>query len=78
MLADRSRSRTVKEHLKSLKHLATMFPLAAGPADITDRVAGDFKTKYAAGLTVRNHLLKPGEQASAHMHRPASPSGSGN
>src|SRR5690349_3150306 len=46
MNADGKRSRTISEYLKTLKHLAAMFPLAKGPADITDRMAGDFKTKY--------------------------------
>src|SRR5262249_49330798 len=57
-------------YLKSLKHLAELFPLAKGPADITDRMAGDFKTKYAAGRTVRKKNLMKGEQAPAHERRP--------
>jgi site-specific recombinase XerD len=70
MLADGKRPRTVSEYLKSLKHLAAMFPLAKGPADVSDRMAGDFKTKYANGRTVRKKNLKRGEQATAHKRRP--------
>src|SRR5439155_1915801 len=34
------------------------------------RMAGDFKMKYAAGVTVRKKNVKPGEQARAHKRRP--------
>src|SRR5262249_42877158 len=70
MLAGGKRPRTVSEYLKSLKYLAAMFPLAKGPADVTDRMAGDFKTKYATGRTVRKKNLKQGEQAPAYERRP--------
>ena len=70
MVADGKRPRTVSEYLKSLKGLARMFPLAKGPADITDRMAGDFKTKYATGRTVRKKKVKPGEQPKGHKRRP--------
>jgi integrase len=70
MKADGKRPRTVKEYLKSLAHLAAMFPLARGPADITDRMAGDFKTKYANGVTIRKKKLKEGEVAKAHRRCP--------
>jgi hypothetical protein len=70
MLAAGKRPRTVSEYLKSLAILARLFPRARGPADITDRMAGDFKTKYAAGRTVRKKKLKPGEQAPARERRP--------
>src|SRR5262249_18524440 len=70
MEADGKRPRTVTEYLKTLKSLPKMFPLARGPADITDRMAGDFKTKYARGTTVRKKRLKKGETAKAHKRRP--------
>ena len=70
MLADGKRQRTVQEYLKSLKGLAAMFPLAKGPADITDRMAGDFKSKFASGRTVRKKNLKPGETAPARKRQP--------
>jgi site-specific recombinase XerD len=47
-----------------------MFPLARGPGDINDRMAGDFKRKYAAGVLVRKKNVKPGERAPAHKRRP--------
>lgn len=70
MEADGKRPRTVKEYLKTLTRLPEMFPLAKGPADITDRMAGDFKTKYAKGTTIRKKKLKEGEKAIAHKRRP--------
>jgi integrase len=49
MEADGKRPRTIQGYLETLRQLASMFPLARGPVDVTDRMAGDFKTKYAAG-----------------------------
>ena len=69
MEADGKRPRTVKEYLKSLTWLPGMFPLAKGPADVTDRMANDFKTKYAKGVTVRKKNLKEGEKAKAHRRK---------
>src|SRR5579884_1478499 len=70
MLADGKRPRTVKEYLKSLKHLADLFPLAKGPADISPGIAEHFKTKYATGRTIRKKRLKKGEVAKSHRRRP--------
>lgn len=70
MLADGKRPRTVREYLKSLKMLAGTFPMANGPAEVTERMARDFKTKYARGVTVRKKNLKEGEKAKAHKRRP--------
>jgi integrase len=70
MAADGKRPRTMSEYLKTVKKLPAMFPLAKGPADITDRMAGDFKTKYAVGRTVRKKKLKEGEQPPARKRRP--------
>lgn len=69
MLAVGKRPRTVSEYLKTLKGLAAMFPLAKGPADISERMASDFPVKYAAGRTVRKKNLAPGEKAPAHKRR---------
>ena len=49
MEADGKRPRTVGGYVETLDKLIAMFPLARGPADVTDRMAGDFKTKYATG-----------------------------
>jgi integrase len=70
MEVDGKRPRTIQEYLKSLKRLPEMFPLAKGPADMSESMAGDFKTKYAKGVTVRKKNLKEGEQAKAHKRRP--------
>jgi site-specific recombinase XerD len=70
MEADGKRPRTIKEYLKSLGHLTKMYPLSRGPADISASIAGDFKTKYAKGVTIRKKNLKEGEKAKAHRRRP--------
>jgi integrase len=66
MAADGKRPKTIKGYLETLDKLTAMFPLARGPADITDRMAGDFKTKYARTPFVRKKKLKEGEQAPAY------------
>ena len=66
LLADGKRLRTIKEYLKSLKRLPEMFP-TRGAGDMTERMASDFKTKYAAGRTIRKKKLKPGEKAKARI-----------
>ena len=49
MKADGKRPKTIKGYIETLNKLIVMFPRALGPADVTDRMAGDFKTKYANG-----------------------------
>jgi site-specific recombinase XerD len=49
MEADGKRPRTIQGYNETLRRLIEMFPLAKGPADITDRMAADFKRKYAGG-----------------------------
>jgi integrase len=70
MEADGKRTRTIKAYLETLTRLQEMFPLAKGPADVTDRMAGDFKTRYANGHTIRKKNLKEGEQAKTHKRCP--------
>jgi len=53
MEADGKRPRTIGGYVETLDKLIAMFPLAKGPSDITDRMAGDFKTKYASGRFTR-------------------------
>lgn len=48
--SDGKRPKTIKGYLETLDKLIATYPLAKGPADITDRVAADFKTKYANGI----------------------------
>jgi site-specific recombinase XerD len=69
MEADGKRPRTVGGYLETLDKLTAMFPLARGPADVTDRMAGDFKTKYASGRFSRKKNLKKGEQAPAYRRK---------
>jgi integrase len=70
MLADGKRPRTVGEYVKSLKRIAEMFPLAKGPADVTDRMAGDFKTKYGRGRFIRKRKVGKGEPAPSYERKP--------
>lgn len=53
MQADGLRPRTVGGYVETLDKLIEMFPLAKGPADVTDRMAGDFKARYASGRFTR-------------------------
>ncbi len=66
MKADGKRPKTVKGYVETLGKLIAMFPRAAGPADVTDRMAGDFKTKYAAGQFSRKRKVREGEAAPAY------------
>jgi site-specific recombinase XerD len=61
MDADGKRPKTIRGYLETLDKLTAMFPLAKGPADITDRMAGDFKTKYGKGTFTRKRKVKEGE-----------------
>jgi integrase len=53
MEADGKRPRTVGGYVETLDKLIAMFPLARGPSDVTERMAHDFKTKYASGRFTR-------------------------
>jgi len=66
MQADGKRPKTITGYLETLDKLMAMFPLAKGPADVTDRMAGDFKTKYAVGTFSRKTRLREGEEAPAY------------
>ncbi len=61
MASDGKRLRTVGGYLETLDKLIAMFPLAKGPADITGRMAGDFKEKYGAGQFTRKQKVRKGE-----------------
>ncbi len=47
MEADGKRPRTIGGYVETLDKLIAMFPLAKRPSDITDRIANDFKVRYA-------------------------------
>ena len=63
------RPATVKGYLESLDKLIVLFPLVVGPADVTDRIAGDFKTRYARGTFSRKTRLKAGEAAPEYARK---------
>jgi integrase len=69
MAADGKRARTIGGYVETLDKMIAMFPLARGPADITDRMAGDFKTKYASGKFTRKRKPKKGEQATVQSRK---------
>ncbi len=70
MLADGKRPRTAKAYLETLTRLCELFPLAKGPADITHRMAGDFKTKYANGRFKKKRKIKEGQKVKTYARRP--------
>jgi integrase len=69
MKADGKRPKTIAGYLETLDKLIGTFPRALGPSDITDRMAGDFKTKYATGRFTRKRKVREGEQASTHARK---------
>lgn len=69
MLADGKRARTVSGYLETLNRLIDMFP-SNGPADVTEPMAREFKTKYGRGKAVSKKKVKPGEQVPARRRQP--------
>lgn len=69
MTADGKRENTVKGYLETLDKLIALFPFARGPADITDRMAGDFKVEYAGSKFVRRRKVKEGETAPSYQRQ---------
>jgi integrase len=63
MKADGKRPKTITGYLETLDKLVVMFPLAKGPADVTDRMGSDFKVKYGGGTFTRKRVIKDGEAA---------------
>jgi integrase len=51
--ADGKRPATVKGYMETIDKLVGLLPFAKGPADVTSKMAEDFKTKYAKGKFVR-------------------------
>lgn len=72
MIADGKRPKTIKGYVETLDKLIGLFPLAQGPGDITDRMADDFKVKYAATKFVRKRKVKEGEVAPGYRRKPKS------
>ncbi len=66
MTADNKRRKTISGYEETLGRLTAMFPLAKGPADITDRMAEDFKRKYANSTFTRKPLQQ-GEQVPVYV-----------
>jgi integrase len=69
MAADGKRPKTVKGYLETLDKLIAMFPLARGPADVTDRMAGDFKPRYAGTRFTRKRKVAGGEAAASYQRK---------
>jgi len=69
MKADGKRPKTVAGYVETLGKLRAVFPLARGPADIGEKAAADFKTKYASGTFTRKRKVKKGEQAPAYSRK---------
>jgi integrase len=58
MVADNKRPGTIRSYEETLRRLMEVFPLAKGPADVTDYMANDFKAKYASGTFSRKPQKK--------------------
>jgi site-specific recombinase XerD len=69
MLADSKRLKTIKGYLETLDKLIVLFPLANGPADISDKMAEDFKEKYGRSPFTRKRRLKEGERAEEYARK---------
>lgn len=69
MAADGKRPRTVAGYLETLDKLIAMFPRASGPADVTDRMAAEFKERYAKGRFTRKRKVMPGQPAPDHARK---------
>src|SRR5262249_36567347 len=69
MATDGKRPRTIGGYLETLDQLIEMFQLAKGPADITDRMAGDFKIRYGSGARTSRRKKRGGEEESPEEAR---------
>jgi integrase len=64
MESDGKRPRTIGGYVETLNKLIAMFTLAKGPADITERMANDFKIRYASGAKSSTKKKKNDEEPS--------------
>jgi integrase len=69
MAADGKRQRTISGYVETLDKVIRMFPLAKGPADVTDRMAGDFKEKYGIGKFTRKRTVTAGEKVNMQVRK---------
>ncbi len=58
LTADNKRPKTIRGYGEALDRLVEMVPLAKGLADISDRMADDFKEKYARATFSRKPAKK--------------------
>jgi integrase len=62
MESDGKRPRTIGGYVETLDKLIAMFQLAKGPADITDRMANDFKVRYGSGTKISARKKKKDDE----------------
>ncbi len=72
MEADGKRPKTITGYVETLDKLTALFPLAKGPSDVTDRMAGDFKTKYAKARYSRARKSSEKVQVRQYARKPKS------
>lgn len=66
MAADGKRPRTIGGYIETLEKLIAMFPLAKGPADVSESLANFFKVRYGSeGKISRRKKPEQGEAAAA-------------
>lgn len=75
LAADGKRPKTINGYCETLDKVIAAFPRARGPAEVTDRMAGEFKVKYASTKFVRKRKLREGEVAPAYQRKPKSVDG---
>ena len=69
MEADGKRPKTIAGYLETLDKLIPMFPRAKGPADVSEKMAEDFKTKYDKGHFIRKRNVPEGEKAPEYARK---------
>ncbi len=69
MKADGKRPKTITGYMETLDKLIAMFSLAKGPADVSDRMASDFKVKYGGGTFTRKRVITEGKTAERYERR---------
>lgn len=69
LAADGKRPRTIGGYLETLAKVAAQFPRATGPGEITASMAGEFKTRYAAGRFTRKKKVAKGKVAPSYARK---------
>lgn len=69
METDGKRPKTIAGYIETLGKLISVFPRAEGPADISEKMAEEFKGKYDRGRFTRKRVLAEGETAPEYSRK---------